>query len=109
MCRGLALGSTLHDDATAFLQTDTLHDWCAFHLSTENIEALELYGLLSDKGRGCPKDRGTAQRCRDRAAHLREREAANNMTEPTADAGPAAEPDVVPMKQRTCWSRCSVM
>lgn len=41
----------------------------------DNVDALELYANLAEEGRGCPRDRGKVGKCRDRAAHLRRRQA----------------------------------
>ena len=77
----------------------------------ENIEALELYGLLSDKGRGCARDAGIAQRCRDRAAQLRERERESNLIAIDRTAVLPQEAVVVVKRSKGCidCSRCSVM
>ena len=77
----------------------------------ETIEALELYGLLSDKGRGCARDAGIAQRCRARAAQLRERERESNLIAIDRTAVLPQEAVVVVKRSKGCidCSRCSVM
>ncbi len=81
-------------------------------LCVDNIEALELFGTLSDKGRGCPKDGGVAQKCRDRAAFLREKERESNTV--ALDRLPPPPEAVVVVAERRSWcaahcASCTVM
>jgi hypothetical protein len=72
----------------------------------DNTEALDLFATLSEKGRGCLRDSGVAQRCRDKASQLRaiEREAGVLAKERAMDeAPPPPPPPPAPVR------RCVVM
>ncbi len=72
----------------------------------ENVEALDLYGLCCDQGRGCPRNGGAGQRARDKAAQLRKRDAQEAIV--AKRPPPEVESGEVIVKAASS-KRCSIM